>query len=131
MRLVGYVDQAALDSTDSDTGTSPVRFDAQESPNVMTSMLDDRGSDSALHVVTLDIDWPVSVIATSTPGHAHLLIDSPPIPHETYMKLLDVLEEAKLIGKGYARHSRDRGFTTVRLPHVRKPVRETPKEEPF
>ena len=71
------------------------------------------------HRPVLDIDFPVHVVPSSTPGHFHLYLDKP-MPWGKYRRLLSALESAGVIEKGYARVSEARGYTSVRLPWVRK-----------
>lgn len=75
---------------------------------------------SGMHKPVLDIDLPVKVIDSSTPGHHHLLIDKE-MTWDQYKKLLDVLAEVGIIEKGYSRVSQgSRKHTAVRLPWVKK-----------
>ena len=73
-----------------------------------------------LHRPVLDLDMPVRLYPSSTPGHHHLYVDKP-MTWDHYVKLLDVLAEVGLIQPGYASASKDRGYTRLRLPWVRKP----------
>lgn len=72
-----------------------------------------------LHVPTLDIDYPVIVIPSSTPGHNHLFIEKE-IRKQEYMALLAILAEVGIIQKGFAEYSIKRGYSSVRLPWVGK-----------
>lgn len=83
--------------------------------NVVTSMI----RDSNLHTVVLDIDIPAALVPSTTPGKHHLYIDAP-MPWSTYETLLKALADAGVIEEGYALASMSRGFTSVRLPWVRK-----------
>jgi hypothetical protein len=65
------------------------------------------------HLPCIDIDHPISVVESSTPGHHHLFIDVP-MTWETYGRLLDALVEAGLVQRGYAEASASRGQTFVR-----------------
>jgi hypothetical protein len=67
----------------------------------------------------LDLDLPAQLIPSSTPGHFHLYLDVE-LSHSTYMDLLTALAAAGIIERGYADASRERGYTAVRLPWVRK-----------
>lgn len=71
------------------------------------------------HIVILDIDVPAALLDSSTPGKHHLYIDAP-MSWETYSKLLDVMAEAGILEPGYVAASKERGFTAVRLPWIRK-----------
>ena len=76
------------------------------------------------HYPCIDIDIPIRVVPSSTPGHSHLYVDEP-ITWDTYKNLLEALAEAGIVEEGYLNASVDQGGTTVRMPHVKKVV------EPF
>lgn len=71
------------------------------------------------HRPVLDIDFPVQVIPSSTPGHFHLYIDKA-MSWSKYERLLNALSAAGIIEEGYASVSKERGYTSVRLPWVKK-----------
>lgn len=71
------------------------------------------------HKFLIDLDMPAKVVPSSTPGHCHLFIDHA-MTWDTYEKLLIALADAGLVEPGYVNASIDQGYTTVRLPHVRK-----------
>lgn len=79
------------------------------------------------HKVVLDIDLPAKLIESSTPGHYHLFIDHE-IPEHKYMALLDIMAECGLIERGYVYASKERGYTAVRLPWVKKERKEIDRE---
>ncbi len=70
---------------------------------------------STMHAPVLDLDFPATLVPSSTPGHFHLYLDKL-LNHEQYMKLLDVLAEVGILEEGYVDASKKRGFTSVRLP---------------
>ena len=76
------------------------------------------------HYPCIDIDIPVRLVPSSTPGHSHLYVDKP-ITWDTYKNLLVALAEAGIVEGGYLDASVAQGGTTVRMPHVKKGV------EPF
>ena len=82
-----------------------------------------RGEDG-YHYPCIDIDIPVRLVPSSTPGHSHLYVDEP-ITWDTYKNLLEALTEADIVEVGYFNASVKQGGTTVRMPHVKKVV------EPF
>lgn len=86
--------------------------------NVITSLRTDELSFDQ-HALVIDIDHPSWLIPSTTPGHYHLYVDVS-IESHTYWKLLDALAKAGVIESGYAGASKDRGFTSVRLPWVEK-----------
>ena len=75
---------------------------------------------TTLHKPVLDIDLPVTVVPSSTPGHCHLFIDKA-MPWATYQRLLEALAVAGIVESGYVNASIDRGYSAVRLPWVKKP----------
>jgi hypothetical protein len=81
------------------------------------------GSPEPRHTIMLDLDVPATLIPSTTPGHSHLYIDVP-LEWSKYKILLDALAEAGVIELGYASASKARGFSSLRLPWVkkRKPV---------
>jgi len=76
--------------------------------------------DAGFHWPVLDIDYGVYTIPSTTPGHHHLYIDKA-LTESQYFELIDVCEKIGLIQPGYAKYSKERGFTSVRLPWVEKP----------
>lgn len=75
------------------------------------------------HTLVLDIDHQSWLVKSTTEGHYHLYVDVPGgIEHNLYMALLGTLADAGIIEQGYARASRTRGHSDVRLPWVQKPV---------
>lgn len=72
-----------------------------------------------LHRPVLDLDMPCTLLPSSTPGHHHLLIDSP-MPWSTYLDLLRALVAAGLVESGYVGAAEERGHTGVRVPWFRK-----------
>ena len=77
--------------------------------------------DDGMHRPVLDIDFPAALIPSSTPGHFHLYLDKQ-MDFATYVILLDALATAGVIEKGYASVSKARGYTSARLPWVKKKV---------
>lgn len=75
------------------------------------------------HKPVIDIDVRLSVIPSSTRGHFHLYINHP-VEWDAYCNLLDALVECWIVEEGYARTSKSRGYTAVRLPWVRKQTGE-------
>lgn len=72
-----------------------------------------------LHMITLDLDVCAYLVPSSTPGHTHLYIDKP-VMWEQYEKLLQLLGEMGILGRGYVKASRARKATFLRLPWIRK-----------
>lgn len=70
--------------------------------------------------IVLDVDRPVLVLPSSTPGHHHLYIDRR-MTWRRYSRLLDLLVDVDVLEPGYVAAAESRGHTPVRLPWVRKP----------
>lgn len=99
--------------------------------NVVTSRHTDNNHDDLLdgssdslgarHALVIDIDHPAWLMPSTTPGHFHLYVDVPGgITNDKYATLLTALADAGVIEWGYASASIARGFTSVRLPWIRK-----------
>lgn len=106
--------------------TRPSETADVEQANLITSKVagqpepsTDPWGDRARHKVVLDVDLPVTVIASSTPGHHHLFIDHE-IDWADYVRLLEALAACGLVEQGYVNASTQRGYTSVRLPWVKK-----------
>lgn len=74
---------------------------------------------TGLHYPMLDVDHHVEVYASSTPGRHHIYIGHG-LRWEQYMNLLQALVQAGLVEEGFARASEARGYSTLRLPWIRK-----------
>ncbi len=110
--ITAYFDSKSSDETD---GQDYVRSAALDGANCITSEI----KDSTLHTVALDLDVPARLVPSSTPGHSHLYIDVP-MSKQMYIELLEILALAGVIEYGYFTASRKRGFTSLRLPWVKK-----------
>ena len=75
--------------------------------------------DTYMHRPVLDIDIPAALIPSSTPGHHHLYLDKP-MTLLQYENLIHALAAAGIIEEGYAYASLARGYTSARLPWVKK-----------
>lgn len=71
------------------------------------------------HRLVLDIDLPITVVPSTTPGHSHLYIDKEMSWHHA-LNILYALAAAGIVEEGYARACENDGFTTVRLPWEKK-----------
>jgi hypothetical protein len=90
--------------------------DSLATANVITSQV---AGAPGMHKVAIDIDLPAVLIPSTTPGHYHLYIDQI-MSWEVYTRLLDALAIAGVIEFGYARASKIRGCTSLRLPWIKK-----------
>jgi hypothetical protein len=108
-----------------DDGYRPVLSDklypaTEEAANLVSSFeIDKFGAPTGMHLPAIDIDLPVRVVESSTPGHHHLYIDKP-VTWDQYRMLLRVLEICGIVEKGYVDVSEKRGATFVRKPGVTK-----------
>lgn len=71
------------------------------------------------HKVILDIDFPAQLIPSSTPGHYHLYIDKE-MSERAYFNLVAAFVQAGIIEQGYLGASERRGYTSARLPWIKK-----------
>ena len=101
---------------------APLTTENIDLANVITS----RVAGTEMHKPLLDIDLPIKVVPSSTPGHSHLYVDKE-LAWDAYLALLDALAEAGLVEPGYVSASRSRGFTSLRLPWIRKATNSTPE----
>lgn len=74
---------------------------------------------STRHTVMLDVDHPVVVVPSSTPGHYHVYIDVP-VEHRPYERLLQALSEAGVVQSGWVQAALELGESVLRLPWVGK-----------
>lgn len=75
------------------------------------------------HAPALDLDMPVHLVPSSTPGKYHLYIDVE-ISWEKYEALLTGFYMAGLIEAGWYKNAMQDKRTYLRLPHVKKPKPE-------
>lgn len=95
-----------------------------ERANLITSIveaggLSRLGGGFASHKVVIDVDLPVTVVESTTPGHCHLFVDKA-MTWPEYVALLEALTVAGIVEPGYLAAALQRGHTAVRLPWVRK-----------
>lgn len=107
---IGVPDDIAEDNYD----FAHVRVDTIDEAHVICSQRAD-----GMHRPILDIDFPVHVVPSSTEGHFHLYLDKP-MDFDAYQELLKALARAGIIESKYASVSLARGYTSVRLPWIRK-----------
>jgi hypothetical protein len=72
-----------------------------------------------LHAPVLDLDVPVTLVPSSTPGHSHLYIDVP-MSRKDMERILRALAKAGVVEPAYYEMSKRRGYTCVRLPWIKK-----------
>ncbi len=113
-KITNWTDSEQMESTEA---PFPCRLDEA---NVITSVV--RGAHKPKrHMLLIDIDHPAWLVRSSTPGHFHLYVEVPGgIPDDRYKALLTSLALAKVIEHGYVKASHKRGYTTLRLPWIKK-----------
>ena len=74
---------------------------------------------STQHYPVIDIDIPIKVVPSSTPGHSHLYINTM-LSYREYYKLLTVLAELGIVEWGYLYVFEQRGYSAVRPPWIKK-----------
>lgn len=70
---------------------------------------------SKTHLPVIDIDVPVRLVPSATPGHSHLYIDQA-MSWDQYKNLLVALAQAGVVEPGYVEAAQARGYSLVRLP---------------
>ena len=95
-----------------------------ETANVVSSIMRGHtptpgGGGTGHHLPVLDLDVPAVLIPSSTDGHWHLYLDVQ-VPDAAYWPMLEALATAGVLEGGYVRASKARGYTSVRLPWVKK-----------
>lgn len=89
-----------------------------EVANLFSSLIVD-GPEYGRHTIALDLDVPARLIPSTTEGHSHLYIDVP-VEWESVVDLLNLLADMGIVEPGYAAASIRRGYTSLRLPWIRK-----------
>jgi hypothetical protein len=106
--------------------TDPVSYDIVKEPknaNLITSEV----AGTHNHKPVLDIDLPCKLISSTHAGHHHLYIDKI-LTWEHYIELLNVLAKIGIIQTGYRDSSLARGFSSVRLPWIKKEPKKVEDE---
>jgi hypothetical protein len=85
--------------------------------NLVTSLV--KMGKNPEHMPVLDIDVPIRVVPSSTPGKSHLYIDVV-LTKAQYDSLMNVLCDVGIIEDNYYKAYTEQGFSCVRLPWVRK-----------
>lgn len=120
---INVTDENGVETSIPNPAAGRKRVETLAEANVVTSLI--KGTDvpgdkySGLHNPVIDIDVPVHLVPSSTPGHGHLYVEKP-MPWSDLKKLLEVMVEVGLVEPGYLGASDKRGHTCVRLPGMKK-----------
>lgn len=85
-----------------------------ENATAVTSELPD-----GKHMPVIDIDLECMLVPSTEAGHFHLYINQA-MEWEKFVAMLEAMQAAGVIGPGYLRYTKKRGFATVRYPGVTK-----------
>jgi hypothetical protein len=72
-----------------------------------------------MHYPAIDLDLPVYLVPSSTPGHSHLYIDKQ-VTWDQYEKILWALAEAGIVEKPFYEAAQGAEATMLRLPWVKR-----------
>ena len=107
------------------------KFTGEQEANLVTSVSNSQPSPhTVLHKPQLDLDVPNHYLHSSTPGHGHLSIDVD-VPWNKYIQWLELSAELGIIQKGWVNAAKKRGYTTLRLPHIKKTEEQKKKKYPY
>lgn len=95
--------------------------DDLDAANVVSSIRrgDEPGKSWTEHWPVLDLDIPAALVPSSTPGHSHLYLDVR-VSEDAFWRMCDALAGAGVLQPGYVNACKSRGYTSVRLPWIRK-----------
>lgn len=120
-RRTYYADPDRVDS-DPYGPSTPIEEPGEHGANLISSVLADgyhSDGDGLMHAPVIDVDFPIAVVPSSTPGHFHLYIDKPMF-WDQYVELLAALENAGIVQHGFVHHSVNRKKSVLRMPWVNK-----------
>lgn len=117
-----------LSFTDEPMALSLIKYKMSEDrvPDPDGELMSSYIAGSKKHAPVLDIDIPMRLIPSTTPGHSHLYIDLP-MSRTKMMFMLWALKLAGVIEMGFFWWCLRRGGTFVRIPSVRKTEAESMK----
>jgi hypothetical protein len=95
------------------------RLDLRPADHHTATMVTSRLDWSGRHKPVIDIDLPCMLVPSTQPGHFHLYIDKE-MTWDNFVAILEALERAGVVGKGFVTHTKRRGYATVRYPGVTK-----------
>lgn len=110
------VTQWSTDSSNNDA--LPDRYEASaNNADVVSSRI----KGAFQHQLVLDIDHEAWLVKSTTPGHFHLYINVPGgIDWTKYGTMMLAMAAAGVLEEGYVKASISRGYSSVRLPWVKK-----------
>lgn len=117
MRILKWAESSNEDEQETADQREPAEY--LNGANVATSLRREATFFTPKHAVLLDLDVPAYLVPSSTPGHSHLYIDVS-ISEPAYFRLLDALAQCGIIEEGYAKASKAKGATYLRLPWIKK-----------
>ena len=112
-------EHAIGDDSSGDIGEIYPPINSIEQANIVTSALSNNKGPFNFHYPILDIDYDAHLVPSSTEGHYHLYLNMP-VPWRQYKKVLRAMKDAGLIQDGFYRAAIKRGFTSARLPWIKK-----------
>jgi hypothetical protein len=98
--------------------TDPVSYEIVKEPR-NANLISSEVAGTLTHKPVLDIDLPCKLVPSTHAGHYHLYIDKV-LTWDQYRKLLSTLASVGIIQQGYYNASVARGFSSVRLPWIKK-----------
>lgn len=109
-----------LSANSEDDGYKQLHADMRPADHHTATLVTSRVADRpGWHKPVIDIDLPCMLMPSSAPGHFHLYIDKE-MPWGDFLDILEALESAGVVGPGYLKYTRKRGYATVRYPGVTK-----------
>ena len=109
-RFVDITDGAKHD------GKAGEQVDSLDAANIITSKLLAPGDK---HIPIFDIDLPIYVLPSRTAGHSHLYINKE-VTWEQLKAIMEAFVAAGIVEEGYQMASEKHGFTSLRLPWIKK-----------
>lgn len=121
-----------LSANSEDDGYTQLHADMRPADHHTATIVTSRVEDSTMHMPLIDLDLPCMLLPSSQPGHFHLYIEKQ-MAWDKFVAILEALEDAGVVGPGYLKYTKKRGYATVRYPGVTKQneaerIRETMAE---
>jgi hypothetical protein len=113
-------DSAAFVNDGHDPATDVEETDDLDTADVVSSVRKGLRGFTSKHMVMFDLDVPIEVIPSSTPGHSHVYFPETNVSESALFALFEHMVNCGIVEPGYLGASRARGFAALRLPWVRK-----------